>query len=147
MTKHAIEAYTDTLAAEMQRFGVKVSVIAPGDYASTLWNDDIARAKLKQAVRDDSPYAQDYKAWIDAVAAIKLKQPDEVAAVALHVLSTDKPSRRYLVVPNAEEMAWVTGSAVARLAELNGKQPYSYSNAELAAMLAQALGDQAERVR
>ena len=34
MTKHAIEAYTDALAAEMQKFGVHVSVIAPGNYAS-----------------------------------------------------------------------------------------------------------------
>ena len=32
MSKHAIEAYCDSLAREMERFGVKVSAIEPGNY-------------------------------------------------------------------------------------------------------------------
>lgn len=142
MSKHAIEAYTDSLAAEMQRFGVHVSVIAPGDYASTLWNDDIARAKLARIVDDNSPYAKDYRAWIDMVAGMELKPPHEVAKVALRALSAEEPSRRYLVVPDAGEMAWVTGSAVERLAEINSNHAHSYSPAELTEMLHQAMSEQ-----
>jgi NAD(P)-dependent dehydrogenase (short-subunit alcohol dehydrogenase family) len=34
MTKHALEAYTDSLAQEMALFDVKVSAINPGNYKS-----------------------------------------------------------------------------------------------------------------
>ena len=143
MSKHAIEAYTDALAAEMQRFGVHVSVIAPGDYASKIWEGDIARARAAKIVDDDSPYAEDYRAWIELVAGLELKEPDEVAETALKALSATNPSRRYLVVPNEGEMAWVTGSAIERLAELNGRHAYSYSHEALTEMLHEAIARQA----
>ena len=139
MSKHAIEAYTDALAAELAPFGVHVSVIAPGDYASNIWSDDIARAKLAKVVAEDSPYAKEYQAWIDFVANMELKKPDEVAEAALTVLSADRPARRYLVVPNEGEMAWVIGSAVQRLAELNDDHAHSYSPEELIEMLRAAM--------
>jgi len=47
MSKHAIEGHTDVLATEMELFGVHVSVIAPGDYASNIWDNDNARARAK----------------------------------------------------------------------------------------------------
>jgi NAD(P)-dependent dehydrogenase (short-subunit alcohol dehydrogenase family) len=141
MSKHAIEAYTDALAAELAPLGVHVSVIAPGDYASNIWANDIAKAKLSRVVRADSPYAEEYRAWMDFVANMELKEPDEVAETVLAALSTETPSRRYLIVPNEGEMAWVIGSAIRRLAELNGNHAYSYSEAELAKMLHQALAE------
>jgi NAD(P)-dependent dehydrogenase (short-subunit alcohol dehydrogenase family) len=36
MSKHAIEAYTDSLAMEMDQLGVKVSAIEPGNYSSEI---------------------------------------------------------------------------------------------------------------
>lgn len=145
MSKHAIEAYTDALAAEMQRFGVHVSVIAPGDYASRIWKGDIARAREAEIVDDDSPYAEDYQAWIELVAGMELKEPDEVAETALEVFSASNPLRRYLVVPNEGEMAWVTGSAIDRLAELNGHHAHSYSQEALTEMLHKAIAEHAAR--
>jgi NAD(P)-dependent dehydrogenase (short-subunit alcohol dehydrogenase family) len=142
MSKHAIEAYTDALAAELAPFGVHVSVVAPGDYVSNIWASDIAQARMSEVVSADSPYAKEYQAWIDFVANMELKEPDEVAETVLGALSADTPSRRYLVVPNEGEMAWVMGSAVERLAELNGDHAHSYSEAELARMLREALADQ-----
>jgi len=139
MSKHAIEAYTDVLAAEMQRFGVQVSEIAPGDYASSIWDGDIARARQAGVVAEDSPYADDYSAWIDMVAGLETKPPDEVAATVLQALAAAVPARRYLVVPNDAEMAWVTGSAVQRLAELNANHAHSYSREELTALLLDAM--------
>lgn len=135
MSKHAIEGYTDALASEMERFGVHVSVIAPGDYASNIWEGDIARARAKEIVSPDSPYADDYHQWIDFVASMQLKDPVEVADTVHAALSAEQPKRRYLVVPNEEEMAWVTGSAVRRLAELNGDHAFSYSTEELLALM------------
>ncbi len=141
MSKHAIEAYTDSLAAELRPFGVQVSAIAPGDYASEIWSDDIARARLAQIVGEASPYFADYQAWIKLVAGMELKAPDEVAAVALQALSTDTPARRYLVVPNGDEMAWVTGSLVERLAEMNANHDYSYTEQALTDQLRRAMAE------
>lgn len=142
MSKHAIEAYTDALAAELAPFGVHVSVIAPGDYASNIWANDIEKAKLAEVVSTDSPYAKEYRAWIELVANMETKEPDEVAEVVLGALAADTPSRRYLVVPNEGEMAWVMGSALRRLAELNANHAHSYSQAELTEMLHKALAEQ-----
>ena len=36
MTKHAVEAYTDALAGEMRRVGVRVSAIEPGNFRTEL---------------------------------------------------------------------------------------------------------------
>ena len=141
MSKHAIEGYTDALASEMERFGVHVSVIAPGDYASNIWKSDIARAKAKEIVSPDSPYADDYHQWIDFVASMELREPVEVADAVRDALSAEQPRRRYLVVPNEEEMAWVTGSAVRRLAELNGDHAFSYTTEELTNLIRSSIAN------
>ncbi|MDH3512737.1 MAG: SDR family NAD(P)-dependent oxidoreductase [Gammaproteobacteria bacterium] len=141
MTKHAIEGYTDAPASEMERFGVFVSVVAPGDYASNIWKSDIARARAKEIVNEDSPYADDYHRWIDFVASMKLKEPEEVAQAVYDALSADQPKRRYPVVPYGQEMAWVTGSAALRLAELNDGHPFSYSEEELSNIIKSKMSD------
>jgi len=142
MSKHAIEAYTDALAAELQPLGVRVSIIDPGDYATEIWTTDQARAKRSEVVSEKSPFYTDYMAWMDAVAALRLGPPTEVATVALQALSSPEPARRYLVVPNAEEMAWVTGSVIERLAEMNAGHAHSYSEQELTDMLRAAMSGQ-----
>jgi len=141
MSKHAIEAYTDSLAAELQPFGVHVSIIAPSDYASNIWKDDIAKARLSEVVGQDSPYVADYRAWIEVVANLETREPDDVSATVLQALSADAPSRRYLVVPNAGEMRWVIGRVVKRLAELNGRHAFTYSPDELTQMVNEALAE------
>ena len=52
MSKHAIEAYNDTLALEMDRFGVGVSVIEPGNYKSDI---SMAAEAALHALFDDNP--------------------------------------------------------------------------------------------
>lgn len=142
MSKHAIEGYTDALASEMERFGVHVSVVAAGDYASNIWKNDIARAKAKEIVSPDSPYAEDYHRWIDFVASAEFGEPIAVADAVRDALSAEQPKRRYLVVPNAEEMAWVTSSAVRRLAELNGDHEFSYSTEELTNLIRSSIANE-----
>ena len=140
MTKHAIEAYTDALAAEMERFGVRVSVIEPGNYSSNIWDSDIKRATDSGLVKKDSPYADDIAKWIASVGEIESKEPDDVAEAALHALFSDNPKRRYLVLPNEGEAAWTIGNVVQRLAQLNSDHDYSYSQEELIEMLDRAIG-------
>ena len=141
MSKHAIEAYTDSLAKELSRFGVHVSIVAPGDYETNIWKDDIAKARMAGVVADNSPYAEAYRAWIELVANLELKQPDEVADTVLDALSAETPERRYLVVPDEGEMAWVMGSIIERVAEMNHGHPHAYSEEELSQMLLEAMAE------
>jgi len=120
MSKHAIEAFTDSLAMEMEALDVPVSVIEPGDYDSKI-------------TENRSHY----------------KDPDEVAEAAVHALFADKPLRRYMVVPDEDEANWTISEHIEKLVQLNEWQAYSYSREELIAMLdkasAKAAGRQAPR--
>jgi len=58
MSKHAIEAYTDSLAAEMAPLKVQVSVIEPGNYNSAIGISakDRMRVKSREYARKGSPF-------------------------------------------------------------------------------------------
>jgi NAD(P)-dependent dehydrogenase (short-subunit alcohol dehydrogenase family) len=127
MSKHAIEAFTDSLAAEMQAHGVRVSVIEPGNYDSEIARNAVAR--MGQAA---APYAH-------LADRSNYKKPDEVAAAAAHALFDANPRPRYLVVPNEQEAQIVIGQQIAKLVQLNESQAYTYDRATLIKMLDKAL--------
>jgi NAD(P)-dependent dehydrogenase (short-subunit alcohol dehydrogenase family) len=143
MSKHAIEAYSDSLAAEMALVGVQVSVIAPGDFSTNIWTRQLQKAKGPGLVEEHSPFKSDIADWIESVNAMETKNPDAVVAAVQHALFNPKPRRRYLVLPNRGEAEWVIGSAIKRLAELNTDQEYAYSADELAVMIRKAMSEEA----
>ena len=94
----------------------------------------------KGYIDENSPYAADLKEFMEWPADRSIyKEPDEVADAAMHALSSDKPKRRYMTVPNESEARWAIGSLIRELAELNDWQAYSYSREELIAMLDEAM--------
>lgn len=123
MSKHAVEAYTDSLARELEPQGVAVSVVEPGNYAS-----EIGRSAAKRSGLDAARFARD-----------QYKQPDEVAAAVSLALFEAAPKRRYMVVPNEQEAAITIGKAIEELVQLNEGQAYTYSRAELIGKLDEAL--------
>ena len=138
MSKHAIEAYTDALADEMEPLGVRVSVIEPGNYDSAIAETALARMRSKsdQYAKDGSPFADGFRAWIDQDwDRSGYKAPDEVAEAAVHAMFSDEPLRRYLVVPNEGEARWTIGTQIRELVQLNEWQAYSYSREDLIAIL------------
>lgn len=138
MSKHAIEAYTDSLATEFEPLGVHVSVIEPGNYDSAIAATALARMKAKsdQYAKDGSPFAESFRAWLDQPwDRSQYKEPDEVAEAAVHALFADEPLRRYMVVPNETEAGWTIGKQMQELVQLNEWQAYSYSREELIAIL------------
>ena len=140
MSKHAIEAYTDSLAGEMERFDVQVSVIEPGNYESDISKSAIRRISEKDYAKEGSPFAEDFKRMLDRPSdRSQYKAPDEVAEAALHALFDEKPYRRYMVVPEEKEAGWTIGKAIQELVQLNEYQAYSYSREELIAMLDAAM--------
>ncbi len=140
MSKHAVEGYTEVLAAELEPFGVQVSVVEPGNY----------RSEICKGVRQrllDGGYGGEgslYKKQIELMAAIEdrndEKEPDEVADAILHALTDEHPKRRYLVVPNPREAEWTLAAAMQRVVQLNDRQPYARDRDGLVALLDRALG-------
>ncbi len=140
MSKHAMEAFTDSLALEMERFGVGVSAIEPGNYDSKIVETAWQRMQDKGYIDEDSPYAEDLRELMEWPADRSIyKEPDDVADAAMHAMFSDKPKRRYLTVPNVEEARWAIGSMIRELAELNDWQAYSFTQDELVAMLEEAM--------
>lgn len=145
MSKHAVEAFTDSLAAEMERFGVHVSVIEPGNYNSEIGESALARMEARGYLDEDSPYADDMRQRLERGGDRSMyKDPDEVADAALHAMSSDDPKRRYMTVPNEDEARWAIGTMVRELAELNDWQAYSFTREELIAMLDEAMNGGAD---
>jgi NAD(P)-dependent dehydrogenase (short-subunit alcohol dehydrogenase family) len=134
MSKHAIEAYTDSLAAEIGPLGVHVSVIEPGNYNSAIGVSAQARMRKKNDdyAQKGSPFADAYGEWMDSEWDRSVyKNPEEVAEAALHAMFSDKPLRRYMVVPEEREAGWTIGKQIEKLVQLNDWQAYTYSREQL----------------
>jgi len=132
MSKHAIEAYTDSLATEMAKFDVHVSVIEPGNYDSAIADTALARMSDDEYFDEDSYYAEEMKEWFSRPwDRSKYKGPEEVAEAAVDAMFGESPVRRYMVVPSEEEAAWTIDKAIEELVQLNEWQAYSYSREQL----------------
>ncbi len=143
-SKHWIEAYTDSLAAEMEPHGVTVSVVEPGNYKSNIRRTSVARGH-EQAIAAGGEMTEEMKKAYEATAARELsyKEPDEVSEAFMHALFDDNPLRRYMVVPNAEEQEFTIRTKVNELVQLNQWGPYSYSRDQLIELLDEALSPDA----
>ncbi len=140
MSKHGIEAFTDSLAGEMEKFGVRVSVVEPGNYNSAIVDTMRNRMQQRGQTPEGSLFEEELQQLMDGPSdRSRLKQPDEVAAAFLHALFDDNPKRRYMVVPNQDEAEITIKKAIEELVQLNEGHEYSYDREQLIAMLDEAL--------
>jgi NAD(P)-dependent dehydrogenase (short-subunit alcohol dehydrogenase family) len=140
MSKHAVEAYNDTLALELARFGVAVSALEPGDFKSEISSSARSRIASKGVKAENSLYTDDWAELTDGPAdRSQYKEPEAVAEAVVHALFDARPKPRYLVVPDQEEAGWTIGEAIQELVELNADQPFSYSREQLIEMIDAAM--------
>jgi NAD(P)-dependent dehydrogenase (short-subunit alcohol dehydrogenase family) len=140
MSKHALDAYADTLALELRQFGVHVSTIEPGNYRSEIM------AGMRQRLIDGG-YGGDgslYKKQIERLVEqptdrTEFKEPDDVAAAFLRALTDEKPRLRYMVVQSKREAEMTIKAAIARVVQLNEAQPHAYDREALIKLLDEAL--------
>jgi NAD(P)-dependent dehydrogenase (short-subunit alcohol dehydrogenase family) len=123
MSKHAVEAFTDSLASEMESLGVQVAVVEPGNYNTEIFKNAVQRLNADPRRADMSMF----------------KQPDDVAAAVDLALFEPKPKRRYLVVPTADQAERTIRKQIEQLVQLNEGQPFAYDRDTLVKMLDEAL--------
>jgi NAD(P)-dependent dehydrogenase (short-subunit alcohol dehydrogenase family) len=123
MSKHAIEAFTDSLAVQLAPLGVTVNVVEPGNYDSDIGKSATKRTGKESRFTDRSKY----------------KKPDEVAAAVELALFDAAPKRRYMVVPEQREAEVTIRKQIEQLVQLNEGQPYTYDREALIKMLDEAL--------
>jgi len=144
MSKFAVEAYTDALAAEVADVGVLVSVVEPGGFRSEI-REKVVMHMMGKAPGETGDLTEEEKQQLERMRErnAKLKEPDEVAEAVVHALFAEKPKARYMVAPDEEEATLTIRTVLQRVAQLNAGQPYSFSAEELAAMLKEAMAAEA----
>ena len=140
MSKHAIEAYADALAAEMYALGVKVSLIEPGNYRSEIGRNTQAQVEAAAARAKGTPYEAAMQRMVAAMGNYdNYPEPDDVAQAAMHALFDPTPKMRYMVVPAARQAEVTINKAIEELVQLNQAHKFSYDRETLIRKLDSAL--------
>lgn len=140
MSKHAMEAYNDSLAAEMARVDVKVVAIEPGNYASKIGASAVERAQASGLDYKGSLFEKEMTSSMGSLADREaMADPIAVAKAIQDALENPQPKARYMVVPNQREGEITIRKLLQEMAEMNHDQPFSYDRDELVKMLDEAL--------
>jgi NAD(P)-dependent dehydrogenase (short-subunit alcohol dehydrogenase family) len=140
MTKHALEAYTDALGAELARFGVKVSAVEPGNYRSEAGRAALSRLGDVEARAARSRYPDEIRALGRNMAGYdQYAEPVDVAEAVHHALSDPAPKSRYLVTTAARGMERVAQKSLEELVLLNQGHQFTIGRDSLVALLDAAL--------
>lgn len=140
MSKHAVEAYTDSLAREMVDFDVHVAAVEPGNYSSDIGKNLLERMAARGFDPDSSLYAEDMNRMLEGFSEYDEPgefnpEPDDVAAAVKDALFSDHPKEHYMVVPYARQAEITIRKALEEVVRLNEGQPYSYERDELIKLL------------
>jgi NAD(P)-dependent dehydrogenase (short-subunit alcohol dehydrogenase family) len=111
-SKHALEAFTDSLRVELRPFGIAVTVIEPGTIATSIWRKGGER--FQELAAELPPelarlYGGRMAAFREAAAAAgqRAEPADDVAIVVERALTAERPKARYVVGRDARRRALV----------------------------------------
>ena len=139
MSKHAMEAFTDSLAAEMAKFDVKVSIIEPGGFKSKIGTTTYQRMLANGFNFDESLYKEEWENnWmVQSSGNIDLENnvPKEIALAVIDTLESENPKTRYMIVGNRQTAERIVAKAMREMVQLNEKQTHSLTRDELIKML------------
>jgi NAD(P)-dependent dehydrogenase (short-subunit alcohol dehydrogenase family) len=95
-TKFAIEGLSESIAYELEPFGIKVILIEPGAIGSNFMKGSVLP---KRALNPQSPYSELVQKFsvITSSQHENATQPEEVAKTIFQAISTEKPEFRYVV--------------------------------------------------
>jgi NAD(P)-dependent dehydrogenase (short-subunit alcohol dehydrogenase family) len=142
MTKHAVEAFTDALAEEMETLGVKVAAVEPGNYKSEIGMTRCRRMLAQEKEGTSEYWAEMMQRFIDDCrnrmktgVSSTAPEPVAVASAVEHALFADEPKEHYLVVPEKGQAGWVTWTLVSELLDLNTDAEHGFTRDEIVDIL------------
>ncbi|WP_405414386.1 SDR family oxidoreductase [Maribacter sp. Asnod1-A12] len=93
-SKGALEIVTESYRMETKSFGIKLTTLAPGDFAT-----NIATGRYHTPVYDNSPYKDSYKSTLEAIDADVDSggNPAEVGKKIAKIIETRNPKPHYRV--------------------------------------------------
>lgn len=147
MSKHAIEAYTDSLASEMAPLGVKAIAIEPGNYSSRIGD---SRCKRMLSGIDQRSYTyfkkemDQYVEWcrqrIEEGKRPDAADPADVSLAIESALFSADPKEHYMVVPDKFQGDIVIWKLLEELLWLNKDHKYSLSRDEIIELMDREAG-------
>jgi NAD(P)-dependent dehydrogenase (short-subunit alcohol dehydrogenase family) len=163
MTKHAIEAYTETLRAELEPYGVLASVVQPGGIATSIGAASHA-GTVARFQRAREPFREEAEQILGFLTALppggasandegaaeeesesnrKPSSPMIVAEAVYDALFSPAPKLHYLVGTKWEGDR-VLNALMARLLDENDNPKHNYSREQLVALLDQHIAERAK---
>ncbi|GAB1309624.1 SDR family oxidoreductase [Urechidicola sp. KH5] len=93
-TKGALELVTEAMSMEVKQFGIKVTNVAPGDFATS-----IASGRYHTPVFEDSAYRENYQLNLDLMDAHVDEggDPMDMAKAVAKIINTSRPKLHYKV--------------------------------------------------
>ena len=97
-SKWAIEGWAESLAYEVERFGIDVVLIEPGPYRTEIWQSS---PRILPEGSPYTPWLRQLEVAIDTKVMASARDPREVATAIATALEAVKPRFRYPVSPQA----------------------------------------------
>lgn len=141
ISKHSMEAFSEALAQEMDKFGVSVSVVEPGNFRSNIMKNMKKRMKEIDSGKRTTLFRDELEGMASFTKSDRSHHADAepVADAILHFMTSDSPKFRYLVTPNQAESDYVMTRAIKKLIELNADHRFSLSDKEFTALFTTVL--------
>jgi NAD(P)-dependent dehydrogenase (short-subunit alcohol dehydrogenase family) len=100
-TKFAIEGLSESMAYELEPFGIKVAIIEPGAIKTNFRREQAAKGSSEV-----SPYSSMMQSPSKAIEKMLKHRlyPEEVAKTVIQAIENPKPKLRYIVGKDAEEL-------------------------------------------
>jgi NAD(P)-dependent dehydrogenase (short-subunit alcohol dehydrogenase family) len=98
-SKWAVEGWAESIAYELDPFGIDVVLVEPGPYRTEIWNSS---PRIKPPGSAYLPLLDKLEQAIDAHVAKDARDPQEVAVVIAQALAAARPRFRYPVSPQAK---------------------------------------------
>ena len=101
-TKFAIEGLSESMAYELEPFGIKMVLVEPGFIKTDIGDNRVTAKKSQDA---NSPYSQLMQHMVPYIEHVPRSPPDVVAKAVLKAVTSENPSLRYLAGKDVE--GWI----------------------------------------
>jgi len=102
--KHALEALSDALRIELAKDGIKVVVVEPGGFRTSIWDEFQRDIEKREAGGSRFGGAYRRALWGQQLLEPLMGNPQQCAKVIAHAIETPVPRSRYMVGLDAQVM-------------------------------------------